>query len=71
MAKNAGIEESTGERLKGNVMVGKKATLRQFENVTANLMIEFYRDESNPLEESKKLMDIIDSIIIMAKSRWT
>jgi ATP-dependent helicase/DNAse subunit B len=71
MVKHAETKESTGERLKGTVTVGKKATLRQFENVTANLMIEFYRDESNPLEESKKLMEFIDSIIIMAKSRWT
>lgn len=71
MAKQARAKESTSERLKGNVMVGKKATLRQFENVTVSLMTEFYRDESNPLDESKKLMDAIDSIIRMAKQRWT
>jgi hypothetical protein len=70
MVKNTGTKRSTYERLKGTVTVGKKATLRQFENVTANLMVEFYRDESDPLDECKKLMDTIDSIIILAKSRW-
>jgi hypothetical protein len=70
MVKQPETKKPTDERLKGTVTVGKKATLRQFENVTANLMIEYYRDEADPLDESKKLMDTIDSIIIMAKSRW-
>jgi hypothetical protein len=71
MVNHAGTKESNSERLKGNAMVGKKSTLRQFENVTVSLTREFYLDESNPVEECKKLMGIIDSIIIMAKSRWT
>lgn len=71
MPKKTGEFQSTAERLKGNAMVGKKATLRQYENVTVSLMQEFYADESNPLEESKKLMDAIDSIIQMARKRWS
>ena len=70
MAKKTGTRESTDQRLKGNAMVGKKATLRQYENVTVSLMQEYYVDESNPIKESQKLMDAIDSIIQMAKKRW-
>jgi hypothetical protein len=70
MAKQARGTQPAGERLKGNAMVGKKATLRQFENVTVSLMREYYLDQSNAIQESSKLMDAIDSIIETAKKRW-
>lgn len=61
----------TDDRLKGNVMLGKKATLRQYENVTVNLMIEFALNESNHVTEAKKLMDAVDEIIQLTKRRWS
>jgi hypothetical protein len=51
-------------------MLGKKATLRQYENVTVNLMIEFSLSESDHIKEAAKLMDAVDEIIHLAKKRW-
>jgi hypothetical protein len=62
--------QSANQRLKGNVMLGKKAQLRQYENVTVSLMVEFYLDESDHVKEAQKLMGSIDSIIQAAKSAW-
>jgi hypothetical protein len=70
MAKRERTRESVGERLKGNAMLTKKAVLRQYENVTVSLMIEFFLDESNHIQECQKLMNSIDSIIQMAKKNW-
>jgi hypothetical protein len=70
MTKQPKGNGSTDEKLKGNVMVGKKATLRQFENVTVSLMTEFFLDQSDHVKESRKLMDAIDSIIQVAKKSW-
>jgi hypothetical protein len=62
---------SADQRLKGNVMLGKKAQLRQYENVTVSLMVEFCLDESDHIKEAQKLMNSIDSIIQAAKNRWS
>lgn len=51
-------------------MLSKKSVLRQYENVTVNLMTEFFLDESNHIQESKKLMSSIDTIIEMAREKW-
>jgi len=70
MTKQTRARQSAGERLKGNVMLSKKSVLRQYENVTVNLMTEFFLDESNHIQESKKLMSSIDTIIEMAREKW-
>jgi len=66
--KNA---QPASEPLKGNVMLGKKATLRQYENVTVNLMVEFSLGESDHVKEATKLMNAVDEIIQLAKKRWS
>lgn len=71
MPRQMKTPESAVERLKGNVMLGKKATLKQYENVTVNLMVEFPLDESDHSKEAAKLMDSIDAIIQLAKRRWS
>jgi hypothetical protein len=63
--------ETADKPLNGNVMLGKKATLRQYENVTVNLMIEFPLNKSDHVTEAKKLMDAVDEIIQLAKRRWS
>lgn len=70
MTKQSKTSQPANERLKGNVMLGKKATLRQYENVTVNLMIEFSLSESDHIKEAAKLMDAVDEIIHLAKKRW-
>jgi hypothetical protein len=71
MAKQAKARQSADHRLKGNAMLTKKAVLRQYENVTVSLMLEFYLDESNHIQECQKLMSSIDSIIQLAKKKWS
>ena len=71
MPKQVKAAETVDERLKGNVMLGKKATLRQYENVTVNLMIEFSLGESDHVKEAAKLMDAVDQIVQLAKRRWS
>lgn len=51
-------------------MLSKKETLRKFENITVNLMIEFYLDESDHIKEAEKLASSIDTIVQMARKRW-
>jgi len=70
MAKHESAHRSPGQRLKGNVMLSKKETLRKFENITVNLMIEFYLDESDHIKEAEKLASSIDTIVQMARKRW-
>lgn len=71
MPRQVKTPEPAPEVLKGNVMLGKKATLRQYENVTVNLMIEFPLGESDHVKEAAKLMDAVDKIINLAKKRWS
>lgn len=52
-------------------MLTKKVVLRQFENVTVSLMSEFYLDESTHIQECQKLMSSIDSVIQLAKKKWS
>jgi hypothetical protein len=70
VAGRGSARQSTGQRLKGNVVLGKKAVLRQYENLTVNLLTEFYLDESDHVQECRKLMNSIDTIIQMAKKKW-
>lgn len=71
MPKQVKTPEPVSEPLNGNVMLGKKATLRQYENVTVNLMVEFPLSKSDHVKEAAKLMDSIDAIIQLAKKRWS
>ena len=70
MVSKRNESESVDQRLTGNVMLGKKAVLKQFENITVSLMVEFYLDESDHIKEAQKLMASIDSITRTAKSKW-
>jgi hypothetical protein len=70
LAKQTRAKESIGERLKGNIMIGRKANLQRFENVTVSIMKEFYLDASNPVDESPQVLDEIGSIVEMARKRW-
>jgi len=70
MVKRESIPHSPGQRLKGNAMLGKKVTLRRFENATVSLMIEFYCDESNHTQECRKLMSSINTIEQMIRKEW-
>ena len=70
MEKHENACQSTGQRLKGNAMLGKKVTLRRFENATVSLMIEFYCDESNHVQECRKLMSSINTIEQMIRKQW-
>ena len=70
MAKGESTPQSTGHRLKGNAMLGKKVTLRRFENATVSLMMEFYCDESNHIKECQKLMNSINTIEQMIRKEW-
>jgi hypothetical protein len=71
MAKQGKARQSTNQRLAGNAMLTKKVVLRQFENVTVSLMSEFYLDESTHIQECQKLMSSIDSVIQLAKKKWS
>jgi hypothetical protein len=63
--------ESLNERLKGNVMLGRKVTLQRYENLSVNLLIEFYLDESDHVKEATKLTGAVDAIVELAKRRWS
>jgi hypothetical protein len=64
-------QQAADQRLKGNVMLSRKSTLRQYENVTVNLMIEFYLDESDHVQEAQRLMSLVETITQMAKQKWS
>ena len=70
MTTEESIRQSSNHKLKGNVMLGKKASLKQYENVTVSLMREFFLDESDAVKEAQEMMNAIDSIITLAKKRW-
>jgi hypothetical protein len=63
--------ESLTERLKGNVMLGRKVTLQRYENLSVNLLVEFYLDESDHVKEATKLTGAVDAIVELAKKRWS
>jgi hypothetical protein len=71
LVKQTREAQTADQKLKGNSMVGRKCSLRQYENVTVSLMQEFYIGESDPIKESQKLMESIDTIIQLAKKRWS
>jgi hypothetical protein len=71
MAKQAKGSQSARERLKGNVMLGRKVTLQRYENLSVNLLIEFYLDESDHAREATKLAGAVDKIVELAKQRWS
>jgi hypothetical protein len=64
-------QESIRERLKGNVMLGRKVTLQRYENLSVNLLIEFYLDQSDHVKEATKLAGAVDAIVDLAKRRWS
>jgi hypothetical protein len=71
MAKDLKGPESTKERLKGNVMLGRKVTLQRYENLSVNLLIEFYLDQSDHVKEATELASAVDAIVDLAKRRWS
>lgn len=71
MKKDMKASESTNERLKGNVMLGRKVTLQRYENLSVNLLVEFYLTESDHVKEASKLTGAIDAIVELAKQRWS
>jgi hypothetical protein len=71
MAKSMKTLGSTNEQLKGNVMLGRKITLQRYENLSVNLLVEFYLNESDHVKEASKLTGAIDSIVELAKRRWS
>jgi len=71
MTKNVKTTETTNERLKGNVMLGRKVTLQRYENLSVNLLVEFYLNESDHVKEATKLTGAVDAIVELAKRRWS
>jgi hypothetical protein len=71
VTKNEKRSEPTEDRLKGNVMLGRKVTLQRYENLSVNLLVEFYLNESDHVKEATKLTSAVDAIVELAKRRWT
>jgi len=71
LTKNLRTPEAPNGRLKGNVMLGRKVTLQRYENLSVNLLVEFYLDESDHVKEGTKLSSAVDAIVEMAKRKWS